>query len=51
VFKDPVCKMMIDEKTAKYISEAAGNKIYLCSATCKQQFDANPTKYTMNMSV
>ncbi|MGI0042731.1 MAG: YHS domain-containing protein [Nitrososphaeraceae archaeon] len=45
MFKDPVCKMMIDEKNAAHISEIGGNKIYLCSAGCKRQFDANPTKY------
>jgi YHS domain-containing protein len=51
MFKDPVCKMMVDEKTAKYVSDAAGKKVYLCSAVCKQQFDANPKKYEPNMSV
>ena len=29
--KDPVCKMNVDEKTAKYTSEINENKIYLCS--------------------
>ena len=43
--KDPVCNMNVDEKTAKYTSEIDGNKIYLCSSTCKQQFDQNPSKY------
>jgi len=42
--KDPVCNMNVDEKTAKYTSEIDGNKIYLCSSTCKQ-FDQNPSKY------
>ena len=45
MFKDPVCKMMVDERTAKHISEAAGKKVFLCSAACKSQFDANPKKY------
>jgi YHS domain-containing protein len=46
MFKDPVCDMMVDEKTAKHVSEAGGGrKFYLCSATCKSQFDANPGKY------
>jgi Cu+-exporting ATPase len=51
MFKDPVCNMMVDEKTAKHVSEAAGKKVYLCSAACKQQFDANPKKYEPNMSI
>ncbi len=42
MFKDPVCKMMVDERTAKHISEVSGKKVYLCSAACKSQFDANP---------
>ena len=45
MFKDPVCKMMVDERTAKHISEAAGKKVFLCSEACKSQFDANPKKY------
>ena len=43
--KDPVCNMNIDEKNAKYISEINGNKVYLCSSTCKQQLEQNPQKY------
>ena len=45
MFKDPVCKMMVDEKTATNVSEASGKKIYLCSPACKTQFDANPKKF------
>jgi YHS domain-containing protein len=37
--------MNIDEKTSKYTSEINGNKIYLCSAACKQQLAQNPSKY------
>lgn len=43
--KDPVCNMMVDEKKAQHTSEANGQKIYLCSAQCKSQFDQNPSKY------
>jgi YHS domain-containing protein len=43
--KDPVCNMMVDEKKAQHVSEANGQKIYLCSAQCKNQFDQNPNKY------
>jgi Cu+-exporting ATPase len=45
MFKDPVCNMMVEEKKTKFISEAAGTKVYLCSAACKSQFEANPSKY------
>ena len=46
MFKDPVCNMMVDEKTAKFVSAAqGGRKVFLCSANCKQQFESNPGKY------
>jgi Cu+-exporting ATPase len=45
MFKDPVCNMMVDEKTARHVSESGGRKVYLCSASCKTQFDKNPKKY------
>lgn len=34
MFKDPMYNMMVDEKSAKHISEARGKKDYLCSANC-----------------
>jgi Cu+-exporting ATPase len=43
--KGPVCDMMVDEKKAQHVSEVNGQKIYLCSAACKSQFDQNPSKY------
>ena len=45
MFKDPVCKMLVDEKTAKHVSEVTEKKVYLCSAACKSRFEANPKKY------
>jgi Cu+-exporting ATPase len=45
MFKDPVCNMMVDEKKTKFVSEFGGRKLYLCSAVCKNQFEANPSKY------
>ena len=43
--KDPVCKMEVDEKTAKYRSTYLGNVFYFCSASCKSDFDKNPNSY------
>jgi YHS domain-containing protein len=43
--KDPVCKMEVDEKTAKYKSTYMGKVFYFCSASCKGDFDKNPTSY------
>ena len=45
VQKDPVCGMMVDEKKAQHVSEVSGQKIYLCFASCKSQFEQNPNKY------
>jgi YHS domain-containing protein len=43
--KDPVCGMMVDEKTAKLKSEYEGKTFYFCNASCKSTFEKNPTKY------
>jgi Cu+-exporting ATPase len=43
--KDPICGMMVDEKTATLKSECVGKTYYFCSAGCKSTFDQNPTKY------
>ena len=45
MFKDPVCNMMVDEKKAQHISEANGQKVYLCSSNWKSEFEQNPSKY------
>ncbi len=42
---DPICKMKVEEKTAKYTSEHEGRKFYFCSAGCKTKFDSDPHKY------
>lgn len=42
---DPICKMKVDESTAKYVSEYRGKKYYFCAPGCKKMFDENPEKY------
>ncbi len=42
---DPVCKMKVDEKTAKLKSYYKGNTYYFCMPRCKEAFDKNPEKY------
>jgi YHS domain-containing protein len=38
--------MMVDEKKTKFVSESGGGrKVYLCSAACKSQFEAIPSKH------
>ena len=43
--KDPVCKMEVNDKTAKFKSEYKGATYYFCNPGCKSAFDKNPTKY------
>jgi len=42
---DPVCKMEVDEKTAKHESDYKGEKYYFCAPGCKKAFNENPEKY------
>lgn len=42
---DPICKMEVDEKTAKWISEYKGKKYYFCALICKEMFEEEPEKY------
>jgi YHS domain-containing protein len=42
---DPVCKMEVDEKKAKFKSTYEGELYCFCSAECKQEFDEDPEEY------
>ncbi|MDD5223023.1 MAG: YHS domain-containing protein [bacterium] len=42
---DPVCKMTVEEKTAKWKSEFQGKTYYFCAPGCKKTFDKDPQKY------
>ena len=46
--KDPVCGMMIDEKTAAGTSEYNGQVYYFCAGVCKTRFDQDPGRYIGN---
>jgi YHS domain-containing protein len=43
--KDPICGMMVDEKTAKIKSQYRGKTYYFCAQACKITFDKNPGSY------
>lgn len=43
--KDLVCKMEVNEETAKSKSEYKGKTYYFCAPGCKKAFDGNPEKY------
>jgi YHS domain-containing protein len=42
---DPVCKMTVNENTAKYVSEYKGKKYFFCAPGCKKMFDEKPEKF------
>lgn len=42
---DPVCKMDVEEATAKITSDYEGTTYYFCAPGCKAAFDADPEKY------
>lgn len=42
---DPVCKMNVDEKTARFRSEYRGKTYYFCAPGCKKVFDTDPGKF------
>jgi len=42
---DPICKMEVDEKTAKLKSTYLGKTYYFCAPGCKKEFEKNPAKY------
>lgn len=44
---DPVCKMTVDEKTAKLKSEYKGKTYYFCATGCKKAFEENPEKFLL----
>ena len=43
---DPICKMRVEEKGAKYTSSYGGKMYYFCSPGCKKTFDSDPKKYS-----
>lgn len=45
VVVDPVCKVEVDEKATKNVSEYKGKKYYFCEPLCKKMFDEDPGKY------
>ncbi len=42
---DPICKMTVDEKTARFIRVYKGKTYYFCAPGCKRIFDTNPEQY------
>ena len=42
---DPVCKMDVDEMTAKFTTAYKGETYYFCAPGCKKAFEENPEEY------
>jgi xanthine dehydrogenase accessory factor len=42
---DPVCDMLVDIATARFVSEHEGQTYYFCCPACKKKFEAEPSKY------
>ncbi|MFQ6124815.1 MAG: YHS domain-containing protein [Candidatus Heimdallarchaeota archaeon] len=42
---DPVCKMTVAEKTAKFTSEYQGTTYFFCKPGCKKAFDKDLDKF------
>lgn len=43
--RDPVCGIILNEKTAKYKITHDGEKYYFCSVKCKKKFKRNRSKF------
>src|SRR5215475_2722737 len=43
--RDPVCGMSVNPSTAKFVIDRDGKKYYFCSQSCREKFEADPTKY------
>ena len=43
--RDPVCGVVLDEKTSKFKISYGGETHYFCSVTCKKRFKRNPRKF------
>ena len=39
---DPICKMKVEEKGARFTSNFNGKSYYFCSSGCKKTFDSDP---------
>ncbi len=42
---DPVCKMELEEKEAKFRAEYQGKTYFFCNLSDMKKFEANPEKY------
>jgi xanthine dehydrogenase accessory factor len=43
--RDPVCGMMVEIATARYITNYNGHRYYFCAQSCQRSFEAEPERY------
>jgi len=43
--RDPVCGVVLDEKTSKFKINYGEETYYFCSVKCKKKFKRNPMKF------
>jgi Cu+-exporting ATPase len=46
---DPVCGMEIEESQAPASTEFEGRPYYFCSESCRDEFEANPSLYALDI--
>ena len=49
--QDPVCGMTIDSESAAATSQYEGRTVYFCATSCKEKFDADPSRYAAALPV
>jgi YHS domain-containing protein len=42
---DPVCKMIVDERSAAAVSQYKGKTYYFCAPGCKAAFEEDPERF------
>ena len=43
--KDPVCGMLLSQRTAAFELQHAGRTYYFCAGVCRDAFEADPAEY------
>jgi len=46
---DPVCGMIVDEKSASFETRYKGYAYYFCTSDCKEAFKTAPKKYLLGI--
>ena len=46
---DPVCGMEVEEAQAPAMTEFQGRPYYFCSESCRDEFEANPQLYALDV--